>query len=274
MKRCERHLGGAHEIQIVLIGPVHVRLVGREEAGSEHHFLANEHGRDDRGEALRLKNVHGIAHQRELHLDDVAEQVGEPRSARPDRPLDVEHAERGSDLDVILGLEVEGRRLLVVAPDLDGVLVGQAVGSAGIRKVRRRRQQQCERRLGVAQLRLQLLQLGTDVRDLFDQPLLLVALGAADRLRRLVLLRAKLLDLLGQPSAGLVGGQQLVDALGKASAREAGAESFGVLPDLLDVEHAVVTPLRDRIPPRTLWPRRPIAARPERGRNPMRRPRP
>ena len=56
-----------------------------------------------------------MAHERELHEHEVAHQVDEPRTARPRAALGVEHAEHRAELGVVARLEVEGRRLLVVA---------------------------------------------------------------------------------------------------------------------------------------------------------------
>ena len=96
--------------------------------------------------------------------------------------------------------------------------------------------------LGLGELGLDLLQLGGDARHLVDQPLLLVAVGAADRLRGLVLLGAQLVDLHRERAAPLVGGEQVVDGAGQLPARERGAEALGVVPDRLDVEHRPTAP--------------------------------
>ena len=120
---------------------------------------------------------------------------------------------------MILRLEVEARRI-TEAPDLDRILVGEAIGSARVRQVRRRRQQEGERRFGLGELRLELFQLGAHLGDLGDQRLLLVARGSADRLGGSVLFRAKRLDALRESPTALVGGEELVDALRQPPAGE------------------------------------------------------
>ena len=91
--------------------------------------------------------------------------------------------------------------------------------------------------LGVGELRFQLLELGADRADLRDQPLLLVAVGLADRLGGLVLRRAELLHADGELPAGRVGGEQLVDRLPHAAARQRNAEGLRVFPESFDIEH-------------------------------------
>ena len=137
---------------------------------------------------------------------------------------------------MIRRLEVERGRLQV-ASDLDRVVVGEPVGRALVRKVRRRREQRREGRLGLGELGLDLLELGGHPGDLVDQPLLLVAVGASDRLRRLVLLGAQLVDARGERTPALVGREQLVDGAGEVAPGERRAEPLGVVPDRLDVEH-------------------------------------
>ena len=91
--------------------------------------------------------------------------------------------------------------------------------------------------LGVLELRLELLQLGRHRADLGDQPLLVVALRAADLLALAVLLGAELLDAGREVAPPLVGLEQSVDGLGEVATREAAAERLGVLADRADVEH-------------------------------------
>ena len=237
MQRRERHLGRAHQVQVVLGGLVDVHRVRRQETGAVHRLLTHEHRGDHRDEALLGQDVHGAADQRELDEREVAEQVDEPRAARAHRALDVEHAERGAQLHVILRREIERRHDVVVAADLHRVLVGEAVGARGVRHVGRAREQRVEVRLGLRQLRLELLQLGADGRDLGDQSLLLVAGRSPDRLRGAVLCGPQLLDTLGERTPALVGGEELVDDVAEVPPREPGTERVRILTDLFDVEH-------------------------------------
>ena len=135
-----------------------------------------------------------MAHQRELHEDEISHQVDEAGPGRPRAALGVEHAEHRAELRVIARLEPEDRRFLVVAADLDRVLVREPVGGALVRKVGGLRQERTEVLLGHGERRLQFLELCGDLRDLVDQLLLLVTLGGADRFRRTVLRRSQLLD--------------------------------------------------------------------------------
>ena len=131
MQRGERHLRRADQVEVVLGGRVDVHRVGRQEAGAVHRLLAHEHGRDHRHEPLVGQDVHGASHQRELDEGEVAQQVDEARAARADGAFDVEHAERRAQLHVVLRREIERRHGVVVAPDLDRVLVREAVGLEG-----------------------------------------------------------------------------------------------------------------------------------------------
>jgi hypothetical protein len=72
-----------------------------------------------------------VAVEGELDEGDVPDPVGEARPRELDRLVDGEGAER----EVVLGLEGESRRLSDAA-QLDGVLVGCAVRSARVGRVR------------------------------------------------------------------------------------------------------------------------------------------
>ena len=87
-------------------------------------------------EPLVDQDVHRVAHQRELHEHQIAQQVDEPRSARARATLGVEDAQHRPELRVVARLEVE-RGGLEVTAHLDGVLVGEPVGRALVRHVRR-----------------------------------------------------------------------------------------------------------------------------------------
>ena len=79
------------------------------------------------------------------------------------------------------------------------------VGRALVRDVRDLGEEAVQLLLRLDQLRLELLHLSGDLRDLVDQLLLLVTLCGADRFGRSVLLRSQLLDPARQRSAPLVG---------------------------------------------------------------------
>ena len=46
----QRHLGGAHQVQVVVAEPVHLGGVRAEEPGALHNLGADEHRRDHQGE--------------------------------------------------------------------------------------------------------------------------------------------------------------------------------------------------------------------------------
>ena len=73
--RRERHLRRADEVELVALDPVDVHLVGREEAGAVHRFLAYEHRRQHRREAASDQPVEREPVERELEQRDVADAV-------------------------------------------------------------------------------------------------------------------------------------------------------------------------------------------------------
>ena len=75
--------------------------VGREEAGAPHRFLAHEHGRHDRLEAVRAEAVERELHERELQADGVALEVGEAAAGGARATLHVDHVERGAEVEVV-----------------------------------------------------------------------------------------------------------------------------------------------------------------------------
>ena len=129
VQRGERHLRCADEVELVLVGPVDVHLVGRQEPGAEHRLLAHEHGRDDRCEPPVRERVHRVTHQGELHEDDVAEQIDEARPARASAPIDVEHPEELPQRDVVPRLEVES--VLETFADMDAERHGADIHGRG-----------------------------------------------------------------------------------------------------------------------------------------------
>ena len=240
MQRGERHLGRADQVEVVLGGPVDVHLVGRQEPGAVHRLLAHEHRRDHGDEAPRRPGC-PCALRTSANCDEheVAEQVDEPRARCAHRALDVEHAEQLAERHVVARLEVERRRGVVVAADLDGVLVGEAVGALVVRaRSASLASSSVSCGLGLRQLRLQLLQLGADRRDLGDQPLLLVALRARrspstrGSARRAAPRRAR---------SARAGARRRRAARRRRRPRFRGAsavaERFRVVPDRFDVEH-------------------------------------
>ncbi len=107
MQPGEGDLGGAGQVEPVLLERVDVRALGREEAGAVHRLLADEHRRQHRHVTVRDRAVDGEAVDREREQGGVADQVAEPRAGEARGALHVEAA----DLGVLraLGRRVAGR---------------------------------------------------------------------------------------------------------------------------------------------------------------------
>ena len=80
VQRCERHLGGPDEIQIVVLEPVDLLLGVGQEPGAVERALAHEDGRDHGLEARRAERLQRVADERELQEDELSAQVREPRT--------------------------------------------------------------------------------------------------------------------------------------------------------------------------------------------------
>jgi hypothetical protein len=172
---------------------------------------------------------------------------------------------------VIEGLEAE----LGPLPDLaqgDVVLVGLAVGHLRLGKVRQRDQQLIPPLVELAQLRLELLELGLQRTRLLARlrELRLARLPGPGRLLdlagELVLLGPDRVDPGVELAAALIDPEELIDLLGGASPGKRRADPVGVGADLLQVERGSVPRARWRRPsgraggaggrlrgPRLLW---------------------
>ena len=137
---------------------------------------------------------------------------------------------------MVARLEVELGERAHLADHL-GVIVGEPVRRALVRHVRGLGQQVGQLGLRRFELRLQLFELGGHRAHLVDQLLLLVPLGAADRLRGAVLLGAELVHLRREVPTAFVGGQERVDRVGQVPPGEPLAERIGVVSDRFDIEH-------------------------------------
>jgi hypothetical protein len=225
--RRERHLGGAGEVKVVPLDPVDVDLVGGEEARSVHGGFADEDGRQDRREALPRQPVESEPVERELREGRVAEPVSEAGAGHLGASL---HVDLGQ-LEVIARLEVELRRL-GGPPDLFRVLVGEAVGGARIRRIGEAREELVASRRGLLQRSVGLLQLLLQTVE----PLQLFRRGFArsGRLPR----STQLIDARVRGSPALVGGEKLVEDLGRALAGKRRAPGFGIGACGANVDHA------------------------------------
>ena len=152
----------------------------------------------------------------------VADQIAEAGAGQPRRPLHLEAAD--------LGVLRPFRCGIADAAELLGVLLGVAVGRRRVGRVRHLLEQAVALRLGGGELvlgRLQLLLDAVQLLELFR--------------RRLALhleLAAQVVDARNELAPPLVGGEQGVEVLGCALARERGPEAVGVVAGRAEVDHA------------------------------------
>jgi hypothetical protein len=126
----ERHLRGSGEVQPVAFDRVDVDLVGGEKPGAVHRLLADEHGRQDRHEALGGERLDRVAVKSELGQGGGSDAVREPRARDARAPLHVDAGE----LEVIL---CPGQLARLADPtELDSVLFGHTVRRRRIGRVR------------------------------------------------------------------------------------------------------------------------------------------
>ena len=228
MERGERNLRRAGEIEAVLGRLVEVALVGREEARAVHRLVTHEHRRQHRRVALLHDPRERPAVERDLEQRHVADAVHEARARDLCAALDVDPAVGGGEIEMIARLEVEARRL-ADDPHDDGVLLLVAVGRVLGRGVRHAIVQILEplRRLG--QLGLERLQLGLERGQLGE----LLRSRLAFQLRA----RPQLIDALLELAPADIGGEQLVEDLGRALARECRPVAVGVVAGCAQVDH-------------------------------------
>src|SRR6185503_12940874 len=184
-----------------------------------------ENGREHRREAALEEMV-----ERELvqgHRDPrrVADDVAEPGARDAGRALHVE----SPDLRVLARLGEEGR--LPDAPELLGVVLGVAVRRRGVRRIRDESERRLARGLGGRELLLDLLELRLH-RAEFLQLL-------RRRLSRKLRPAAQLVDARDERAPALVGGEQRVELLGGAFARERLTPGVGIAAGSLEVDHAL-----------------------------------
>ncbi len=110
MVRRQRHLRGAHQVEVLALDPVDVVGGLPQEAGALHRPRLHQRGRDHRGEAGPARLVHGHRDQGQLEVGTHPRQVVEARPRDLGPPVDVDGAEQAAELDVVARLEVEGGR--------------------------------------------------------------------------------------------------------------------------------------------------------------------
>src|SRR5829696_1420788 len=136
---------------------------------------------------------------------------------------------RRRELEVVARLEVERGRL-ADAPDLDGVLLVEAVGRGRVRRVRDAVEQLVPATLGLREFALERGQLRLHVLELLE----LLGRGLALQLAS----GAELLDTRLQAPNLTVGGEQLVEEVGSALAGERGAGAVRLGSGGPQVDHA------------------------------------
>ncbi len=123
--RRQRHLGGAHEVEVLALDPVDVVGGLAEEAGALHRARLDQGRRDHLREAGVAGLVHRHHDQRELELRADAGQEVEAAARHLRAALEVDGAEHLAELDVVARLEVE---LRLGADGLDHPVVLLAAG--------------------------------------------------------------------------------------------------------------------------------------------------
>ena len=149
MEAGECYLGGAGQVQTVALESVEVRLLGRQEPRAVHRLLPRQHGRQHDLEPQPDEMIEGVPIHRKLQQGSRPAAVGEARPGQLRPPIQIETPQ----LHMILSREVKGRRLADPA-DLDGIVVGVAVGDVVGRRVRDSHEQCRPASLDVGQLGL------------------------------------------------------------------------------------------------------------------------
>ncbi len=218
----ERHLGGARQVQAVLLERVDVGPLGREEPGADHRLLAHEHGRQDRRESGPRDVVDRETVESQREQRGVADHVPEAGAGEPRRTLELEPP----DLCGLAGLTP---RRLAHAAELDGVLLAVAVGDVVVGRVRDLEERGVALGLRRGERVLRLLQLG------------LHALEHLELLRRRLALelrpRAQVVDARYEVAPAGVGLEKAVERVRGALPRERSPHRVGIGPGCLEVDH-------------------------------------
>ena len=248
VKRGQRHLGGTDQKEPVALDLVdHLALSGKV-AGAVKRALSHQHRWHHRLEPLGAHGLDREADQRQLDHDEIAEQIGKARARRRRGLLDLDPAMHRAELDMVANVEVELTRLADLAQG-DGIVL-PTLWRLRIGKVGKRHGELVATPLDLAELGLHLLELSRDRLHLLDHRggVAAGALGGGDLIGGLVLAGAASLDLGQQLAAAGVEGQQLVEGLGGAAARERGAGRARVLADRPQIQHDGMTVATSRMP--------------------------
>ncbi len=221
-----------------LVGRNRVRLFAteREKPRPDHRALLDHHGRRHELQPPLDERVDRETQNGHLEERAVAHEGVRALPCEAPRPVELDHAERGHELEVVLRGEVELARL-ADAPDFDVVVLAFADRHLGPREARHAEHQVLVALLDLAEPGLQALDLGAHLLRLFDElrPIVLAGLGYPGR--ELVLASALVLELRRRLATLPIHGEQVVEVEAEALVLYGGADLVRVLANELDIEH-------------------------------------
>ena len=246
----QRDLGGADQVQVVLLQVVDVVGGLAEEAGALHRGRTHQRRRDHRREAPLGRLRHGQVQQRDLQLRAGPGEEVEAGAGHLRPTLHVDRGQALGDLDVVLRLESLGGEVARGADGLEHVEVVLAAGRDAVDdQVRELLEQLLEAGSGLVHRDLGRLHLRRELLRPRQHGGLLVPLGPGHLLAEVLLLCAQGLEVDDRRAARLVRRDQLVDQFGRFAARRLGApDSVGVGTQQLRVDHEPKAYRSHRIP--------------------------
>ena len=237
--RRKRDLRGAHEVHVVGLEAIDVLSGLAEEAGALHRRGLDQRRRDHRGEPVGGGLGHREVDQGELEQGADAGQVVEARPRHLRAALDVDSAERLSDLEVVadrdaLAGEVPDPPVLLE----DGEVLLAAARGVRVHEVGDREHELVGTGRGLRALGVSGLHLVGEVLGAGQQRGLVLRGGLGDLLAQALLLVAQRVEAGAGAAPGLVGGQQLIDEPGVLPAGcLGGAEQVRVVAEQAQVDH-------------------------------------
>ena len=264
MERRQRHLGRRDQVEraalVGLDGLEELLLELRQLPGAEHRVGVHEVRQPQlRVAVLARLHVEHELRDRALEPRQRPPHDGEARFRELRGAIHVEQAEGAADVLVRLRLELEAARR-APAPNLDVLLVALARRHRRVRDVRDLDEQRLDGLVDRLQRGVERLDPVADLAHahLLGGRVLTRLLRAADRLGGHVALGLEVLDLLEEPPALDVPGEDLRDELGAALVGERALHLVGPLADEPEIEHRT-TGLR---PGWSFRPRRGRSSRP------------
>ncbi|CAG7651095.1 hypothetical protein SBRY_50523 [Actinacidiphila bryophytorum] len=246
----QRDLGGADQVQVVLVEVVDVVLDLAQVAGAGHGRGLDQVRREHRGEARRGGLGDGRVDQGQFQQGADAGEVVEARAGHLGAALGVDGAEQLAQLQVVAGGEALGgevARGAVLLQD-DEVLLAADRG-VGVDDVAQFEQQPLGLFRRLVLLGVGGLDRGGQLAGPAQQLGLLVALRLGDQLAERLLLGAQLVEAGAGRPAPFVGGEQGVDERDVLSTGALGrAHTVGVLTKQAKVDHGYRLPGRGRRP--------------------------